>query len=155
MVLWFYVCFTCTRSGFWTSPEPPLVLIVKISHCITIFNTGLWCCWNPLPTYQVVLWCSGYHVCFTRRRSRVRNSPEPLFCFDGKIVSQAGIQDHSTFQINYITNTWFCGVVVITSVYKQIVMSENLASTSFCFDCEISKFYHYTGMFYCWNKLLY
>lgn len=28
-----------------------------------------------------VPWCSGYHVCFTRRRSRVRNSLEPvLFC---------------------------------------------------------------------------
>ena len=25
----------------------------------------------------MVLWCSGYHVCFTRRRSRVRTSPEP------------------------------------------------------------------------------
>ena len=24
-----------------------------------------------------VLWLSGYHVCFTRRRSRVRTSPEP------------------------------------------------------------------------------
>lgn len=28
-----------------------------------------------------VLWCSGYHVCFTRRRSRVRTSPEPLDIF--------------------------------------------------------------------------
>ena len=28
--------------------------------------------------YRLVLWCSGYHVCFTRRRSRVRTSPEPL-----------------------------------------------------------------------------
>ena len=26
-----------------------------------------------------VLWCSGYHVCFTRRRSRVRTSSEPRF----------------------------------------------------------------------------
>ena len=25
-----------------------------------------------------VLWCSGYHVCFTRRRSRVRTSSEPV-----------------------------------------------------------------------------
>ena len=25
----------------------------------------------------MVLWCSGYHVCFTRRRSRVRSSSEP------------------------------------------------------------------------------
>ena len=24
-----------------------------------------------------VSWCSGYHVCFTRRRSRVRSSPKP------------------------------------------------------------------------------
>ena len=30
--------------------------------------------WNV----SLVLWCSGYHVCFTRRRSRVRTSPEPL-----------------------------------------------------------------------------
>ena len=28
-----------------------------------------------------VLWCSGYHVCFTRRRSRVRSSSEPHFLF--------------------------------------------------------------------------
>ena len=29
----------------------------------------------------MVSWCSGYHVCFTRRRSRVRSSPEPVFPF--------------------------------------------------------------------------
>ena len=28
-----------------------------------------------------VLWCSGYHVCFTRRRPRVRTSPEPRTLF--------------------------------------------------------------------------
>ena len=26
-----------------------------------------------------VPWCGGYHVCFTRRRSRVRNSPGPYY----------------------------------------------------------------------------
>ena len=30
---------------------------------------------------RLVLWCSGYHICFTRRRSRVRTSPEPLSFF--------------------------------------------------------------------------
>ena len=36
--------------------------------------------WNVCSAVSncVVLWCSGYHVCFTRRRSRVRTSPEPL-----------------------------------------------------------------------------
>ena len=29
----------------------------------------------------VVRWCSGYHVCFTRRRSRVQASLEPLLFF--------------------------------------------------------------------------
>uniref|UniRef100_A0A1I7X3Z4 Secreted protein n=1 Tax=Heterorhabditis bacteriophora TaxID=37862 RepID=A0A1I7X3Z4_HETBA len=27
---------------------------------------------------RVVLWCSGYHVCFTRRRSPVRSRPGPF-----------------------------------------------------------------------------
>ena len=35
--------------------------------------------WQNPASWQVVLWCSGYHVCFTRRRSRVRTSPEPPF----------------------------------------------------------------------------
>ena len=36
-----------------------------------------------------VLWCSGYHVCFTRRRSRVRTSPEPsLFIFCATEIMQ-------------------------------------------------------------------
>ena len=30
---------------------------------------------------SAVRWCSGYHVCFTRRRSRVRTSPEPHLLF--------------------------------------------------------------------------
>ena len=30
---------------------------------------------------EKVSWCSGYHVCFTRRRSRVRASLEPRCCF--------------------------------------------------------------------------
>ena len=34
--------------------------------------------WLGELTACEVLWCSGYHVCFTRRRSRVRASPEPL-----------------------------------------------------------------------------
>ena len=34
----------------------------------------------------MVSWCSGYHVCFTRRRSRVRASLEPPF-FGRKIIS--------------------------------------------------------------------
>ena len=32
-----------------------------------------------LAEVSLVLWCSGYHVCFTRRRSRVRTSSEPRF----------------------------------------------------------------------------
>ena len=35
-------------------------------------------CW-ACPTPHVAPWCSGYHVCLTRRRSRVRASPEPSF----------------------------------------------------------------------------
>lgn len=31
-----------------------------------------------------VLWCSGYHICFTRRRSPVRSRAEPLFVFTNK-----------------------------------------------------------------------
>ena len=35
----------------------------------------------------MVLWCSGYHVCLTRRRSRVRTSPEPRLVLDDMYVS--------------------------------------------------------------------
>ena len=33
--------------------------------------------WTTGKDRQMVLWCSGYHVCFTRRRSWVRTSSEP------------------------------------------------------------------------------
>ena len=31
--------------------------------------------------YHVVLWCSGYHICLTRRRSPVRNRAAPFLAF--------------------------------------------------------------------------
>lgn len=31
--------------------------------------------------HTVVPWCSGYHICFTRRRSPVRSWPESIFFF--------------------------------------------------------------------------
>ena len=34
---------------------------------------------NGLITW--VLWCSGYHICLTRRWSRVRTSPEPVILY--------------------------------------------------------------------------
>ena len=30
---------------------------------------------------SVVLWCSGYHICLTRRRSPVRNRAAPFLAF--------------------------------------------------------------------------
>ena len=36
---------------------------------------------NPAPATNVVPWCSGYHVCLSRRRSRVQVSSEPPFLF--------------------------------------------------------------------------
>ena len=35
---------------------------------------------------SMVRWCSGYHVCFTRRRSRVQPSLEPSFFFSSIVV---------------------------------------------------------------------
>ena len=37
--------------------------------------------YNYRVANEQVLWCSGYHVCFTRRRSRVRSSSEPFPTF--------------------------------------------------------------------------
>ena len=46
----------------------------------------------------MVLWCSGYHVCFTRRRSRVRTSPEPpLFRFKSDDVAPPKAVDFVDF----------------------------------------------------------
>ena len=42
--------------------------IFSITHVTWL---GFQCLSSP------VLWCSGYHICLTRRRSWVRNSPEP------------------------------------------------------------------------------
>ena len=40
---------------------------------------------------QWVLWCSGYHICFTRRWSRVRTSPEPVsFLFQYSCIYYKG-----------------------------------------------------------------
>jgi hypothetical protein len=43
-----------------------------------------WVFWTKYQTFLTVIkttlrWCSGYHICFTRRRSRVRSSLEVLF----------------------------------------------------------------------------
>ena len=40
-----------------------------------------------------VLWCSGYHVCFTRRRPRVRTSPEPRYILAPVCQTISGIVD--------------------------------------------------------------
>ena len=36
---------------------------------------------NPSPATNLVPWCSGYHVCLSRRRSRVRFPSGPPFIF--------------------------------------------------------------------------
>ena len=43
---------------------------------------------NPSPATILVPWCSGYHVCLSRRRSRVRFSSEPPFGFIAQSVEQ-------------------------------------------------------------------
>lgn len=42
-----------------------------------MIDRGLAVAGRPSETQCVVLWCSGYHVCLTRRRSPVRNWAEP------------------------------------------------------------------------------
>ena len=58
---------------------------------------------------HVVLWCSGYHICLTRRRSPVRNWVAPAVeCFHILIKLQKILM--------FENKLWrFCGVVVITS----------------------------------------
>ena len=55
---------------------------------------------SPVP------WCSGYHVCFTRRRSRVRSSPEP-----GAFVSEK-IESSRVYSVY--------SIVVVCSIYRKI-----------------------------------
>ena len=83
----------------------------------------------------MVLWCSGYHICLTRRWSRVRTSPEPVFFMSVYIhtiitmyrewewyINIVGILFYLFFLLGcvwyYYCRTsmwvWFCGVVVIT-----------------------------------------
>ena len=44
---------------------------IFISLCIYIYR-------GSSLSYSTVSWCSGYHICFTRRRPRVRSSLKPL-----------------------------------------------------------------------------
>ena len=44
---------------------------------------------NPASATKVVPWCSGYHVCLSRRRSRVRISSEPPFYWFHSSVGRA------------------------------------------------------------------
>ena len=45
--------------------------------------------WNSVNIGRLVLWCSGYHICLTRRRSPVRNraAPGPFFFGFGLLQS--------------------------------------------------------------------
>ena len=52
-----------TQPPHWIMRNIRLKLIISISTWRTVCG---------------VVWCSGYHVCFTRRRSRVRSPPWPL-----------------------------------------------------------------------------
>ena len=40
---------------------------------------------NPAPA-TMVPWCSGYHVCLSRRRSRVQSSSEPPYGFIAQLA---------------------------------------------------------------------
>ena len=106
-VLWcsgYHVCFTRRRPRVRTSPEPWFfshyrknIIDCIISHFKSV-KKGVGFFEKTVVTHDLcklhefiliflslsgretqVLWCSGYHVCFTRRRSRVRTSPEPGF----------------------------------------------------------------------------
>ena len=58
---------------------------IKIKHFISSLSNN-WYEITAQRTYRKVPWCSGYHVCLTRRRSAVQASKSSRLDFDKMII---------------------------------------------------------------------
>ena len=70
--------FLPSKTNPWIS-DGWLILHVWPIFYQAVYSIAIELVFDLVTTVKSVLWCSGYHVCFTRRRSRVRASPEPPF----------------------------------------------------------------------------
>ena len=97
----------------------------KIKHFISN-QSNIWYEITARRTNRKVLWCSGYHVCFTRRGSRVQAWTASRQVFDKKMFFLTRLKLRSS--ILFLVNPTFdrklllealiarcCGVVVSTS----------------------------------------
>ena len=70
----------------------------------------------------VVVWCSGYHICFTRRRSPVRSRAEPLFLctFLRRLTPLASNISRIIHQLFLITTAFS-----VESIQRRTIKSQN------------------------------
>ena len=70
------ICFTCRKSAVRDQGDKYFVRNESIRICWKICKNATEfssCIWNGLDAVETMSpWCSGYHICFTRRRSVVR-----------------------------------------------------------------------------------
>ena len=95
-----------------------MLLLVKEGNNIFAVSNTLY---QLLLTRQVH-WCSGYHICFTRRRSWVQSPDEPypwFFCFP------KNLNHNSVVCMNFLT--------LIAAIFRKIGMALFDASITWSF----------------------
>ena len=129
----YHVCFTRRGSPVqaWTASRQVFdkkmffyLIKTKIKHFISN-QSNIWYEITARRTNRKVLWCSGYHVCFTRRGSPVQAWTASRQVFDKKMFftwlklrSSILFLINPTFDMKLLLEELIarcCGVVVITS----------------------------------------
>ena len=98
----FHICLTRRRSSIRPGWHQFFVSVMENQNAIqaapiTYFEHPLTCCMTTLnlKSFSSMPWCSGYHICLTRRRSPVRSSVASVFCIcDGKSECNSSSTKH-------------------------------------------------------------
>ena len=115
---------------------------IKIKH-FNSSQSNIWYEFTARRTNRIVLWCSGYHVCLTRRRCpgqawtasrQVFDKMMFFYLIKTKIKHFISNQSNIWYEITaQRTNLKVCGVVVIPLHYTQRVLSLSLDSIKLIF----------------------
>ena len=119
-----------SSTNDWSSLYSLILSWVYNGNCLPKFTSnsfaevrasGLPCFMSPRISADrsVVLWCSGYHVCFTRRRSPVRSRPGPILILSIWISNILTRKLSETWQRSISKLFYsFCDFLFNLSVYK-------------------------------------
>ena len=91
-----------------------------------------------------VLWCSGYHVCFTRRRSRVRTSSEPFLGMLRLWYALLYLLFHSIYMITIFLSRLFlpptkCREYRTTKLTKEVLREKSVWGGGTTSECKNAR----------------